>query len=451
MTVVFDALGNILAMLYGWFLDYPYIPASLPLLVGAVSFALNPRLVKLLIRNLGRNKVRTILNGLAIVFLVFMVTLIITVVFFLAEVTREKEADFKLIVTERWQLPSQMPMTYADYLNPQSSKFILDRRDVGPDDFMFWSFYGGSTDPNKITINTLVFFFAMDPDHIRSMMDDLDNLDPALVRKLKANRQGCLLGREKLRAIDKQVGERFKLTSINYRGVDLDFEVVGVLPEGRYDNSGIMNADYFNNALDRYKGPDGKAHPLSSQRLNLIWLRVKDKEAFERVAHTIESASIFTTPQVKCETASSGIGAFLDAYKDLVWGMKWLVVPFILTIMSLVVAMTISISVRERIKEIAVMKVLGYRPGQILILILGESMLVGGLSGLAAAGFAFVLLNHVMGGIKFPIAFFPAFFIPRSALWWGLAIGFGTSFLGSFLPALTARSVKVSEVFSKVT
>jgi len=43
-----------------------------------------------------------------------------------------------------------------------------------------------------------------------------------------------------------------------------------------------------------------------------------------------------------------------------------------------------------------------------------------------------------------------AFFVPWHALLWGLAMGFGTSLLGSILPAWSARSVKVSEVFAKV-
>jgi putative ABC transport system permease protein len=57
----------------------------------------------------------------------------------------------------------------------------------------------------------------------------------------------------------------------------------------------------------------------------------------------------------------------------------------------------------------------------------------------------------VVGGINFPIAFFPRFFIPSDALWWGPLIGGGTALAGSFLPAWSARSVKVSEVFSKIS
>ena len=52
-------------------------------------------------------------------------------------------------------------------------------------------------------------------------------------------------------AIGKRVGETFKLTSINYKGIDLEFEIVGNLPEGRYDSSAIMNALYFKEALNK--------------------------------------------------------------------------------------------------------------------------------------------------------------------------------------------------------
>jgi len=120
-----------------------------------------------------------------------------------------------------------------------------------------------------------------------------------------------------------------------------------------------------------------------------------------------------------------------------------------LIIMVMVVANAISISVRERRAEIAVMKVLGFKPAQIMNLVLGESLVVGGLSGLIAATLIWGGINSI-GGVKFPIAFFPAFFIPGWALLWGPAMGCATAFLGSIFPASQARSVKVAEVFAKV-
>jgi putative ABC transport system permease protein len=134
----------------------------------------------------------------------------------------------------------------------------------------------------------------------------------------------------------------------------------------------------------------------------------------------------------------------------LIAWVKWLLVPAILVTMSLVIANAISISVRERRTEMAVLKVLGFTPGRIMRLVLGEAILVGAASGLLSAAGSYVLVHVAMGGIKFPIAFFPVFDIYVDALWWGTLFGALTSLAGSLLPAWSARSVKVSEVFAKV-
>jgi putative ABC transport system permease protein len=431
--------------------------ALVPLAFGLVFLVLSPKLFRLIFKNLGRNLLRTVLTALAIMVLVFMVTMIWTIVFSLDRFTQDRDQDFKLIITERWSLPSMMPLTHADYLNPAKSACILnDIKDargkpvVGPKDFMTWSFYGGTTEPGKITFETIVFFFVMDPDQIRPMMDDLQDYDPKLIEQMKKNRRAVVVGPERLAALNKRVGERFKLTSMNYKGIDLEVEVIGTLPAGRYGQSGIMSADYFNTELDNYKVVNKQAHPLDNRRLNLVWLRVPDKQAYAAVAHRIETSPFLKNPEVKCETAASGVGAFMEPYADLLWGVKYILVPVILVIMSLVIANAIGISVRERYQEIAVLKVLGFRPWQILVLVLGESLLVGGLSGLLSASLAFALVNGFWGGVPFPVAFFPAFQIPVHAFAWGLATGCGTAFLGSFLPSWRARAVRVSEVFSRV-
>lgn len=423
------------------------------MLVTAVVFiAVYPRLFRLTVKNLRRNILRTLLTCLATVVLVFMVTMIWTVINFLDRAMEEKSTDIKLIVTERWQLPSQMPLTHAQYLDPHNSKFLPELQGlVKPGDFMTWSFYGGTPDPKKMSPEYFVFFFCMDPDHIIPMMEDLDTLDPKLVERLKKSRYGCLLGPERLAKLGKKVGDRFALTSFNYKGIDLDFEIVGELPKGRYGLSGIMNAEYFNQAFETYaRARNGQRHVLDNKRLNLIWLRVPDQAGYEKVAGIIESSSVFGDRPVKCETASSLVGSFMDAYRDLLLIVKYFLVPTFLAIMALVVANSISITVRERRTEIAVLKVLGYRPGQIMALVLGEALLVGGTIGLATSAITWACVNYGFGGFNFPIGFFPTFLIPLQALAWGTAMGFFTALAGSALPAWTARRVRVAEVFAKV-
>jgi len=426
---------------------------AVALALGLAIAIFNSRLLLLGGKNLFRNSVRTMLTFVATGVLVFMITLIWTVVTFLDDITQERARDLKIVITERWQRPSQLPLTHADYLNPQkTSQFLFkdEETGIGVKDFMTWSFYGGTLDPSKRTRENLVFFFVMEPDQIIPMMDDLENYDPKLVEKMRQTRNGCLVGPERLAMMNKRVGERFKVTGLNYKDVDLEFEIVGELPAGRYSMNAIMNAEYFNQELDRYAREKGAKHPLDGKRLNLIWLRVPDRQTFNRVAAKIESASVFADRPVKCETASSGVAAFIEPYQDLIWGMKWLLVPAIFSCVALVVANAISISVRERRTEMAVMKVLGYRPLQILGLVLGEALLVGGLSGLVASALAYGIYNGLYGGLPFNIAFYSVLPVPFAAFVWGPAIGFLTAFLGSVFPAWSASSVKVSEVFAKV-
>jgi putative ABC transport system permease protein len=413
-------------------------------------FYYNRMYVKLVAKSLLRNPLRTVLSCLAVAVLVFVMTMLTSILLFIELAMTEKSKDLKAIVTERYQIPSQMPFAYAATLEQGAAR--SDRPDdVHPDDSMTWQFFGGTMDPDKRTREYLVFFFAMDPRRVRSMMDDLENLDAGMIEKMVQNKKGVLMGKDRMATINKRVGDRFKLTGMNYKDIDLEFEIVGQLPDGRYDQSAVMNRDYLNDALDQYERQhNGTKHTMANKTLNLVWLRVPDSESFKKLADQVMTSSLYTAPFVKCETASSGIASFLDAYQTILQVMKWLIIPTMLIIMALVVALTISLGVRERRTEMAVLKVLGFSPGRILALVLGEALLIGAGSGFVSALATYSYINLYWGGIKFPIAFFNAFFIFTDALWWGLLFGGATALVGSLIPAWSARSIRVSEVFAKV-
>jgi len=432
------------------------------LVIGLVWIGLNFKLFRLVLKNLRRNLLRTILTSLAIIVLVLMVTMIWTLVNFLDRLTADRAKDFKIIVTERWQAFGIMPVTHGNYLNPQSPDFLPELKAMKmfrpelkamgdmfrPEDFMTWSFYGCTMDPEKQAPENTSFFFCMNPRAALTMMDDLEDLDPKLVDVLENNQQACVVGPERLKLLNKKVGERIKMYgTYPYKGIDLELEIIGTLPEGRYEGAGIIHEKYFHAAFDKYKTDHKRNHPMNDRRLSLIWLRVPDRTAFDKVGKIIEDSPMLQSPQVKVETESAGVGNFLEAFQSLLFGMKYLVVPAILAVMALVISNAISISVRERRTEMAVLKVLGYRPGQILGLVLAESLLIGGLSGFLSVGTTKLLF---WGGIRFPIVFFPTFPIPLVGLAWGTAVGLLMGLVGSFWPAWSARSVKVSEVFAKV-
>src|SRR5436190_4701542 len=411
----------------------------------------------LILKNIRRNLVLTSLTSLTTIVLVVVVTGVWSVLAFLDRATTEKQRNLKAIITERWQIPSQMPFSYANTLTDGAAREPSDQH---PDDSMTWSFYGGTLDIRNRTLENSLFAFAMEPRKLTTMMDDLDNLpaDQAAelekaVRRLEQNRQGLIVGRERLALLNKRVGDRIKLYGINYRNIDLDLEIVGVFPPGRYDKSAAINREYLlNEVLEKWpREHAGKPHPLAEKCLNLVWLRVPNTTAFSTIAEQIEDAPFYSNPSVKCETASSGIASFLDAYRDLLWGLRFLLVPAALISLALVIANAISISVRQRRMELAVMRVLGFRPLQSLSLVLWESLILATTAGFVSSAATWYVVNNVFGGVPFPIAFFPKFMIADDALWWGPVIGGLAALAGSIFPACSACVVKVSEVFAKVT
>ena len=413
------------------------------------------KFVILIVRNVRRNLLRTGLTFFATVLLVLVVTLVWSILSFINDALTSRKQDIKAIVTERWQIPSQMPRSYVPVLATGAKR---DKPgEITPTDWMSWQFYGGTTDPVNRTFDNTVFAFAMQPDKLNTMMDDLDTLPDgpkqefaALVARMRQQKNALILGKDRLARLKRNVGDRITLFGTNYKDINLEFEIIGVFPIARYALSGAFDCDYLNNELYKYERTNRRKHPLADKTVNLIWLRVNNSEEFDQLSQQIADSTDLKDPAVKCEVSSAAIATFLAGYRDIFWGMRWLLGPAALLSLSLITANAISISVRERQQELAVMKVLGFRPWMILALVLGESLLLGAASGFISSAGTYLFVNWYLGGIDFPIGFFPKFDVPVAALWWGPAVGGAAALLGSASPPRNASTVKVTDVFSKV-
>jgi putative ABC transport system permease protein len=244
---------------------------------------------------------------------------------------------------------------------------------------------------------------------------------------------------------------------MNYKDITGVFDIIGELPEGKYEGVSFMNIKYLLEGLNAYEREMRKPHPMADKCINLIWVRLPNKEAFQELSALVDPPPVrnpgqkeplrrFVNPPIKLETASSGIGTWMASFKDIFWGMKYILVPAMIAIMSLVVANAISISVRERRTEMAVLKVLGFQPRHVMLLVLGEALLVGFLAG----GMSSFLAWGLLGSFKFQIMFFGAFFVPKAALVYGPLLGMAVAFAGSIVPAMSAKKVRVAEVFARV-
>ena len=238
MTTAITTIGSLLLLA-----ALALIPFAGLLFVAEVVLArlasMPAALALLLVRSLRRNRMRTSLTFVATFVLVFVVTLIWSFLDLFDRVTEAKAGEQKAIVTERWQFPSMMPWSYDNALRGELEQLPQPNRPTG---YMTWGFYGGSLDPNKRTPENSLFMFVMDPDAL-FMLDEWHDPGKKLETLLQNNTDGILIGREKLASFNKKVGDTIKVTSMNFKGIDLDFKILAVLPSmtGRYDQSAIMN------------------------------------------------------------------------------------------------------------------------------------------------------------------------------------------------------------------
>lgn len=410
-------------------------------------------LFKLILKNLYRNRWRSILTSLSIFFLVAMLTVVGTVLRFLEDSMAEKEKDIKLIITERSDQDNFSLRYMEDIIRPdtQLNSMLREIKGFDPEIYATWNFVAFTLDKQKIEKDTFLISVATQPDNMLRMTDGLEGFANArqIVEWMKhppvsgSDNIGIIMGPERLKKIKKQVGDVFTAYVLDQDPTvqqSYEFEIVGVLPAtSRWTTFCFMDVEYLRRKLQSIK------HPQAG-KVDLGWLMVQSQDAATQVAHTIATY----LPQVKCETLASAMGRFLESYKDLLFGIKYILVPAIYFVMTLIVANAISITVRERWKELAVLKVLGFSGNQILILVLGEGLLLGVLAGTLGSWSMYAIINLGMEGINIPIGFFPLFFVPQEALWWGPASGLLVAMVGCLTPALRARTVKVVDVFSKI-
>lgn len=455
LPVFFAALGVMEVVLRG--------VQNLPDPVGKTA-----KIGGLVFRSLRRNLLRTALTYVALFVLTGMLTFLYGIVATIGALTRDKEDAQLVIMSEKFGIPSMMPPGYANQLKGViQNKLPPEHRPADIDkNFMTWSFVGGTLDPNKMTPENSMFLFALDPDAVTNGMmteqglnkDDLGEDGWAeLVRVIdlvKQDKRNIVVGEDRLEKIGKKVGDEIKLYGTNYKDIEFECKIVGAFPAGsRMAMNAAMRYDYLLAKLDDYKARKGTNHPVADRCLNLVWVRMPSKTAYQQLAAIVNEPGTFSAPAAKMETFSAAIGSFLEPFKDILWGLKYLIMPAVVVIMCLVIGITITIGVRERWTEMAVLKVLGFQPWQVMGMVVSEAVLIGVYGGMLSTWTVYFLpmairaVTHAMGT---KIAFFESFKSPEIILLYGPALGILVGLVGAALPSWNARKVKVSEVFAQV-
>ena len=379
--------------------------------------------ITLLVRNLGRNKVRTTLTGMAVVVLMAIYTFTFAVTDKVNRLVDAHSSQTRLMVREKYVMPSRFPVRYV----PRIAEV------PGVEDWTPWSIYAGFLDD----AGHIGRGIATRVDNLREMQPGLEDLDPALLERMQQEKEAVLIGRAALEQMNWKIGQRFSVNSFTHLGKNLEFHVIGVLPSDLWSRNFFFRQDYYQEATgDR-------------ETVNMVWLRVSDPETGKRVSAEVEQLFANAREKLRVESESAGVSRFMGRTSALVNILNFVVAILLLDIVA-VLANSISMTVRERRREVAILKILGFQPSFVLWMVIGEAVLVGAAGGVLGGTLAYGLATlNSSGWLPVRSDFLLEFPVGGKFIFQGFLVGIFVGFVGSVIPAWTAQKIGVIEAFSK--
>jgi len=333
------------------------------------------RYLSLILKNSLRNRRRSILTigSIAVSLCVLGVLMAMYQALFLGDPTPAQA--LRLITRHRVSLTQSFPIYYRDKI----------QRVPGVKDLTVWQWFGGVYKDNRDPKN-MFSRFAAEPIHLFNVFTEYQIPDDQKLA-FQRERTGCIISRTLANQLNFKLGDRITLVG-DYMPVTLDLKVVGI-----YEEPDKMPSLYF--SYDYLKESLGSNSPLQNQ-VGAFLIEADSAEDVPRIAAAIDhefESSPFPTKSESEKAFELSFASFLGNLKLFIMAICGAVTFTIL----LVSGNTISMSVRERIREVGILKTLGFSPGAILGIILGEAAvisLIGGLLGSLLASGMCSMISH---------------------------------------------------------
>jgi putative ABC transport system permease protein len=378
------------------------------------------RIFKLIFRNAGRHKLRTFLTILGMGIAVMAFTVIRTTID-AWYAGAEAASPNRLITRHAVSLTFFLPLSYADRL----------ARVDGVEKVSHASWFGG------VYVDPKNFFAQFSVDH-KSYFDMYPEfLIPEEQRqRFNQERNGAIVGRRLADRFGWSVGDPIRLTGTIFPG-DWDFVIVGIYTgakENTDESAFFFRWDYLDERLRRES-------PIRSGYVGTFAIQITDPERSAEMSQAIDREFRNSTYETKTETEEAFNLSFVSMANTIVLGLK--VISFMVVgIIMLVLGNTMAMTARERIAEYAVMKTLGFKTYHIVGLILGESLFIAALGGVAGILLTWPVGNLVKTALS---AFFPTFSTNPFTLVMAGAAAMIVGLLAAIFPALKALRTPIVE------
>ncbi|HEY6169412.1 MAG TPA: FtsX-like permease family protein [Verrucomicrobiae bacterium] len=317
-------------------------------------------------KNALRNKRRAALTVLSVAVSLFLFVMLLVTLHEFTVPPEDIGASLRIVVRNKVSLAAVLPVRQLTTIDK-----IPGIAAVTP-----FTWFGGRYKDEEYTMFAQ---FAVDPARFTNVFVEA-HAAPEQIEAWKKNRLGCLVGKDTMEKYKLKVGDKLKLSS-TINPMDVDLEIAAVY-SGTLDDRNVF---FHHKLLDE---------ALNTGIVGTWWLRAESAEVASAVIDAINKAFANTSAEVRAETERAFQMGFVS-----MWGNIKILIGAICTVvvftLLLVTVSTMSMAIRERFRELAVLKALGYRRRELFAFILAESFGLAMLGAVLGAGGAWLFFRTI--------------------------------------------------------
>jgi putative ABC transport system permease protein len=375
---------------------------------------------RLIYKNLFRHKLRTLLTVLGITVAVLAFGLLRTVVTAWNAGVAASASD-RLIVVHSVSFIYPLPLSYRAKIEKIPGVEMVS--------YANW-FSGIYIDQSHFFARIAVdvpTFFKVYPEFIVS--------DSALA-ELARQRNGTIIGASTAKKFNLKVGDIIPIEGDIYPG-HWEMKVVGIYrgrDKGTDESQMLFNWEYLDQSLLQ-------TQPARAGRVG--WYVVDIDNAADRARISAEIDSLFANSpaETKTQTEKEFQQSFVSMSSAILTAIN-VISLVIIGIILLVLSNTMVMTARERFREFAVLKTLGFSTLHLVGLIGGESMVIAGTGGVLGILLTFPLSEAAGRGL--PSGWFPVFNVEAETLAMAVAAALVTGAVAAAVPVL--RTIRMNIV-----
>ncbi|MGH7720265.1 MAG: ABC transporter permease [Gemmatimonadaceae bacterium] len=378
------------------------------------------KMLSLVVANLKRHKLRTLLTVLGVALAMFLFASLRTVVTTLDAAGRVGSAS-RMVVQHATAIIFPVPMSYRERLAAMPGVAAVS-----------WAnWFGGQYGDGRQFFAT----FAIDAESYLAMYPEL--VIPADQREaFMRERTGALVGQRLLDKFGWSVGQNVTLRGTIYPG-DWTFTIRGIYKptDPAYGEETLLfHYAYLDERTNREATP------------GWYMLRVNDPSSAAELAKRVDDTFRNSAAPTKTGTEQAFNASFVTMYGNVGFLMNAIGMAVVFAIL-MVTANAMMMTARERTGEVAVLKTIGFSDRTLFLLVMAEAGLIalgGAALGLGGAKLLYGATDFTGGG------FLPGFSVTTATLVIGLVIAAALAVASGLVPALRAARLPIVQALRHV-